>query len=230
MATDPTDSAPTPPPAPPAPPAPPLHAAAGHASLVTRATNMIRSPKTEWEVIDAEPATIAGIYTSYVMILAAIPAIAQTLGLLFFMPRMPAVEALGRAFGVPVMTTGSIIAGGVASYVFTLIGVYVTALIIDALAPSFGGTKDPIKAFKVAAYYPTAAWVAGVLAIIPFLGILVLVAGIYSLYTLFLGLPRLMRVPQEKAVGYFVVTLIVAIVVFMVIGYVQNRVVYGRMI
>ena len=35
------------------------------------------SPKTEWAVIDAEPATIGGIYTSYVMILAAIGPIAD---------------------------------------------------------------------------------------------------------------------------------------------------------
>jgi hypothetical protein len=217
MATDPTGN-PTGNPTGPAP------------SLVDRAKNMIITPKTEWEVVDAEPATIGGIYTSYVMILAAIPAVATTLGMLFFMPRMPTVEAFGRALGLPVITTGSIIAGGVINYILALVGVYVMALIIDALAPSFGGTKDQMKAFKVAAYYPTAAWVAGILAIIPLLGILVLVAAIYSLYTLYLGLPRLMRVPQEKSVGYFVVTLVVAIVVFMVIGWVQNRIVYGGFI
>lgn len=224
MATDPTGSAPTPPPAPPHSAAP---AGGSHASLVERVKNIIVTPKTEWDVIDGEPATIAGIYTSYVMILAAIPAIASTVGMLFFMPRIPAVEAFGRAFGLPVITTGSIIAGGITNYILALVGVYVMALIVDGLAPTFGGTKDQLKAFKVAAYYPTAAWVAGILAIIPFLGILVLVAAIYSLYTLYLGLPRLMRVPQDKTVGYFVVTLVVAIVVFMVIGWIQNRIVYG---
>ena len=199
-------------------------------NLVERAKNIIFTPKTEWAVIDAEPTTIANLYRSYVAILAAIPAIASTLGMLFFMPRMAAVEALGRAFGVPVLTTGSIIAGGVADYILALIGVYIMALIIDALAPSFGGTKNQLQAFKVAAFYPTAVWVAGVLTIIPMLGLIVLLAGIYALYTLYLGLPQLMRVPQDKTPGYFIVTLIVAIIVFVIIGYIKNRVIYGGFI
>ena len=41
-------------------------------SLVSRVQNMLLKPKAEWGVIDAEPATVQGIYTSYVMILAAI--------------------------------------------------------------------------------------------------------------------------------------------------------------
>jgi hypothetical protein len=215
---------------PPAAPPPPPAAAGSPKSLVERVKAIIASPKTEWDVIDREPATIGGIYTSYVMILAAIPAICLAIGLILFMPRPTAeIAAMGQAFGVPMLTTGSIIAGAVVQYVLSLVMVYVLALIIDALAPSFGGTKDQLKAFKVAAYYPTAAWVAGVLYIIPFLGLLVLIAAIYSLYTLYLGLPKLMRVPQDKAPGYFIVTLLVAIVVFMVIGFIANRVTYGGM-
>ena len=49
-------------------------------SLVERAKNIILSPKTEWPRIDAEPATIGGIYTSYVMILAAIGPVAMLIG------------------------------------------------------------------------------------------------------------------------------------------------------
>jgi hypothetical protein len=199
--------------------------------LVDRAKDIILTPKTEWDVIDAEASTVSSIYTSYVMILAAIPAVFTMLGLLFFLPRpSEEVAAMGRAFGVPVFSTSSIIAGAVVQYVLALVAVYVMGLIIDALAPSFGGTKNQLKAFKVAAYYPTATWVASVLLIIPFLGLLVFIALIYSLYTLYLGLPKLMRVPQDKAIGYFVVTLILAIVVFMVIGYIANRIVYGGFI
>jgi hypothetical protein len=200
-------------------------------SLITRVQNILLKPKEEWGVIDAEPATIGGIYTSYVMILAAIPAIGMAIGLLFFMPRPSAeIAAVGQAFGVPVLTTGSIIVGAVVQYVLALVSVYIMAMIIDGLAPSFGGTKDQLKAFKVAAYYPTAVWVAGILYIIPLLGLLVLIAAIYALYTLYLGLPKLMRVPQDKTVGYFVVTLIIAFVVFVVVGYIANRVTYGGFI
>jgi hypothetical protein len=200
----------------------------GSKSLVDRVKAMIVSPKTEWDVIDGEPATIGGLYTGYVMILAAIPVVALTIGLIFFMPRPTAeIAAMGQAMGIPVVTTGSIILGAVVQYGLGLACVYAFALIVDALAPSFGGTKDQLKAFKVAAYYPTAAWVAGILYIIPLLGLLAIIAGIYSLYTLYLGLPKLMRVPQDKAVGYFVVTLVVAIIIFWIVGYIGSRVMYG---
>ena len=101
-------------------------------------------------------------------------------------------------------------------------------LIIDGLAPSFGSTKDPLKAMKVAAYYPTAGWVAGLLLLIPGVGVLAaLIGGIYSLYLLYIGLPMLMRTPADKQVAYFVVTLIVAIIVLGIINTVGSRIAYG---
>jgi len=209
----------------------PVTPTGGKKGLIERVKDILMSPKTEWGVIDGESATVGGIYTSYVLILAAIPQICMALGMIFFMPRpMAEVASVAAAFGVYTLTPASIILGAVVQYVLSLVCVYVMAMIIDGLAPSFGGTKDQLKAFKVAAYYPTAAWVAGILYIIPMLGILALIAGIYSLYTLFLGLPQLMRVPEDKKVGYFVVTLVIAIIVFMVVGYIGSRVTYGGFI
>ncbi|HEV8613124.1 MAG TPA: YIP1 family protein, partial [Gemmatimonadales bacterium] len=98
----------------------------------------------------------------------------------------------------------------------------VLALIIDALAPSFGGQKNPIQALKVAVYSSTAAWLAGIFAIIPSLGVLGIL-GLYSLYLLYLGLPILMKAPQDKAIGYTLVVVIVGIVIFVVIGVVASR-------
>lgn len=194
-------------------------------SLVDRAKNMIVSPKTEWTRIDTEPATVGGIYTSYVMILAAIPPVALALGLFLFVPR--GVSAYGIVFG---LTTTSIIVGALLQYGLALASVYIIGLIIDALAPTFGSTKDPLKAFKVAAYYPTALWIASILLIVPGIGILaMLVGGVYSLYLLYLGLPTLMKTPPDKVVGYFVVTLIVAIVVLGIMNAIVNRVIYGGM-
>ena len=39
-------------------------------------------------------------------------------------------------------------------------GVFIVAFVVDALAPTFGGRKDFISAMKVAAFAPTAAWLA----------------------------------------------------------------------
>jgi len=172
-------------------------------SLISRVQNILLKPKEEWGVIDAEPATVSGIYTSYVLILAAIGPIALIIG----------QQAFGMyGYKPPMQFT---IAWAVITYVLALVSVYVNALIIDALAPSFGGTKNSLKAFKVAAYSGTAAWVAGIFQIIPLLGILGIL-GLYSLYLLYLGLPRLMAVSADKAIGYTVVVVISWIVVYMI--------------
>jgi hypothetical protein len=175
----------------------------GSTSLVDRVKNILMSPKTEWGVIDAEPSSVGSIYTGYVMILAAIGPIAGLIG--------------HQVFGVfgykpPLMYS---VSWAVVTYVLALVSVYVSSLVIDALAPSFGGTKDSLKAFKVAAYSATAAWVAGIFGIIPMLGFLAIV-GLYSLYLLYLGLPRLMRVADDKALGYTIVVIIVQIVLYAV--------------
>jgi hypothetical protein len=171
--------------------------------LIERVKDILMSPKTEWGVIDAEPATIGGIYTGYVMILAAIGPIAMLIG--------------HQVFGIygfkPPLEYS--IAWAVMTYVLALISVYINALIIDALAPTFGGTKDSLKAFKVAAYSGTAAWIAGIFGIIPMLGILAIV-GLYSLYLLYLGLPRLMRVSEDKALGYTIVVIVVWLILYFV--------------
>lgn len=200
------------------------------ASLVDRAKNIIVQPKTEWPRIEAEPATVGGIYTSYVMILAAIPAIASLIGLLLFMPRAPeAAVAIGQALGVPMISTTSIIVGAVVQYALSLASVYIMGLIIDGIAPSFGGTKDPLKAFKVAAYFPTASWIAGILMLFPALAPIALLAGLYSLYLLYVGLPILMKVPEDKLVVYFIVVLVLAIIVLGLVNVIASRVTYGGM-
>ena len=180
----------------------------GTKSLFERAKDIIMSPRTEWAVIENEPATIGGIYTSYVMILAAIGPIAGLIGQQVFGLGYGIKPSLGFSIGTAVIT-----------YVMSLIGVYVTALIINALAPSFGGTKDMLRAFKVAAYSSTAAWLAGIFGIVPMLAILAIV-GLYSLYLLYLGLPRLMRVSEDKAMGYTVVVIIAWIVIYVLILFV----------
>ncbi len=71
---------------------------------------------------------------------------------------------------------------------------------------------------KLTVYSATPGWVAGILTIVPALGLLVWIAQLYGLYILYLGLPKLMKSPQDKTVGYFVVSLIAVFVVNIIIG------------
>lgn len=180
-------------------------------SLFERVKNIIVTPKTEWARIDAEPATIGSIFTSYVLILAAIGPIAMLIGQQVF-----GVGGFGYTWKPPIAYS---VGSAVLTYLLSLVAVYVSSLVIDALAPSFGGTKDPVKAFKVAAYAATPGWIAGIFNIIPMLGWLALIGALYGLYLLYLGLPRLMRVTEDKAVGYTVVVVVVQIVLYFVAAF-----------
>jgi hypothetical protein len=180
-------------------------------ALMDRVKKILLQPKQEWPVIEAEQATVGGLYTGYIIPLAAIGPIASLIGWSVFGMRIPFVGSMRIPIGFGIRNS-------VIVYVLGLIGVFVLALIIDALAPTFGGQKNQIQALKVSAYSYTAAWVGGIFSLIPALAILGLLVSLYSLYLLYLGLPVLMKAPQEKAVGYTVVVIIVAIVLYFVIG------------
>ncbi|HTL04756.1 MAG TPA: Yip1 family protein [Gemmatimonadales bacterium] len=184
-------------------------------ALVDRVKAILLMPKHEWGVIDSEPATVGSLYSGYAIPLAAIGPLAQFIGF-----SVIGVSVLGSSLKVPM---GTSLTWALVQYCGNLVGVFVLALIIDALAPSFGGQKNQIQALKVAVYSSTAAWIAGIFAIIPALSVLGIL-GLYSFYLLFLGLPLLMKSPQEKAIGYVVVSVIAAAVVFIVVGALANKI------
>ena len=189
-------------------------------NLVDRAKNILLQPKQEWAVISGEPHTVQDLYTGYVMILAAIPAVASFIGF-----SLIGVSSFMGTYRWPI-TSG--ITHMILEYVLNLGWVYVLALIIDALAPNFGGEKNFMQALKVSAFSPTAMWLAGIFSIIPVLAILGLL-GLYSLYLLYAGLPLLMKTPEDKAVPYTVVVIIVAIVLGLIVGALAGLVVPGPM-
>lgn len=185
-------------------------------NIIARVKEILLTPKAAWPVIETEATTTAALYTQYIMILAAIQAVAGFIGMSLF-----GVSAMGVTVRVPLVTG---LVQMVLGYGLALVMVYVMALIADALAPKFGGQKNTMNALKLIAYSGTAAMVGGVFAIIPALGILTLIAGLYSLYLLYLGVPTLMKVPQEKALPYTVVLVVCAIVIGVVAGTVLGAV------
>lgn len=181
------------------------------AGLLARATAIILRPASEWPVIASEATTATAIYTGYVAPLAAIGVIAMFLGQALIGTSVPLLGTV---------RTGVVagLASAIVMYVMAFVGVWVLSFIVDALAPQFGGQRDPLRALKVVAYSYTPAWVAGVLHLVPSLGALVLLASLYGLYVMYLGLPVLMRSPKEKAIAYTAVVVVCAILVFFVLG------------
>lgn len=163
-------------------------------NLVDRIKGIIVEPRSEWPKIAAEPATVQTIYTGWIMILAAIGPIALLLS-------MQSIQF------------------ALAQYVLALIITFVLALIVDALAPSFGGTKDFVASLKLTAYSYTVAWLAGIFNLLGVLGsVLALIASIYAFYTFYLGVPVLKKASPEKAVPFTLVIVLCGIVLGLLAG------------
>src|SRR5690242_18975377 len=130
-------------------------------NVVERVMHILRTPRTEWEAIDAEPTTAAALYTGHIVPLTAIGPIARVIGY-----SVSYVHFCGGVYRTPI---GAAITGTIVLYALSLAGVYVLALIIDALAPTFGGTKNQMLALKVEASSSTASCAAGIFTILPVL-------------------------------------------------------------
>jgi hypothetical protein len=180
--------------------------------LIARVKGILLTPKTEWPVIAGEPTTVADLYKGYIVWLAAIPPLFAFLLTVRFAPGFALTQL-------------------VIQYALTLGMVYVVALIIDALAPNFGGTKDKVQALKTIAYSITASCIAGVAVILPLIGLLIGLAGlVYSIYLLYLGLPHTMKSPPDRAGGYTAVIVVVTLIAGVLVGAVVGAITGGGML
>ena len=173
-------------------------------ATLRRVLRLILSPSTEWDAIAAEPAEIPQIYMKYAGPLIIASALATAIG----------ISVVGGKF-IKYPATYALSSAAV-SILLGLFLVYVLAFVINALSSWFGGTSDMGQAFKLAAYSLTATWIAGLLNIIPALGNLAMLGAAYSLYLLFVGLPKLMKPAGEKAVPYTIAVAAVMIVMAVV--------------
>lgn len=179
--------------------------------MLDRVKKICLTPTIEWSVIAGETTPTTNLITGYVLPLAAVSAVAAFIGGSLIGQTLPFIGTyrmpLAAGLGLACFTV-----------ITAIVGVFLISAIINALAPTFGAEKNSAQALKVAVYSFTPAWVAGVFQILPMLGILAVLGALYGLYLLYLGLPRLMKCPQDKAVGYTAVVVICAVVISMVLG------------
>jgi hypothetical protein len=179
--------------------------------LVARVKGILLNPKSEWPVIAGEETSTNAIVTGYVLPLAAVAAV-------FSFLRMSVIGisfGFGGTFRLP-FTTG--LTHAVVSCVMAVVGVGLVTFIINLLAPTFGGTRDTRHALQTAAYSLTAAFLASVLLLLPLGSLLCFLAGCYGIYTLYLGLPVVMRSPPDKAGGYAAAVVVCTIVAGLLLG------------
>ncbi len=174
-------------------------------NLVERAKNMIVTPKTEWGSVAAEEPNIQQILFGYVLPLALIPTLATIIGW----------GAIG-ILGFTSFTYG--IALGLVQLINAFLSVLIAGFVIDALAGSFGSTKNMGRAVQLVAYSMTPIWVFGILNILPAIGWLSFLLGLYALFLVYLGLSPLMKTPEDKKVVYMLVSIVVLVAVYWIIS------------
>ncbi|MEW5687755.1 MAG: Yip1 family protein [Pseudomonadota bacterium] len=175
--------------------------APGEARAVSRALAMLVRPARAWDEIQAQPAEPRALFRGYVLPLAAVPAVCGVIGAAVFGFNIASV-------GVR-MSQAGLLLGSVVGFAATLLAVWLLAIWLDITAPAFGGLRDRRAALNLVGYGATASWIGGVAELYPSVGIPVgILAGLYSLYALYLGLPKLMRIPPERALTAFAAALI----------------------
>ena len=184
----------------------------GPVNLVARVKNILLTPQTEWPVIAGESGDTAYLFRNYVAILAIIPAVCVAIGLMML--------PFGPLYWLAL--TGIVYAA--IGYALAFVGTWVLALVINLLAPVFGGRADFPGAMKLSVYSQTPYWLAGVFYLVPALSVLALL-GLYGFYLLWLGLPVLMKSPKEKSLFYTIAIVVCAIIFYAILGAITTAVV-----
>ena len=184
-------------------------------NLIERAKNMIITPKTEWVKIASEEQSLASVATSYVVPIVLVGAAATFIG----------YGLIGVSyFGVRVSSTEWGIKMAIIQLASALIGFVITSYVVDALAPSFGSEKNINKSAQLVGYGYTPAMLGAIFNVLPAIALIGSLFGLYGIYLMYLGLGPIKKTPEDKKVVYLVVTILVLIVVYFVIGLVLRNI------
>jgi hypothetical protein len=183
-------------------------------NMISRVVNIAIKPKDVWPIIAGESTSVQAMFTGFIIPLAAIGPLCGFIQSLLFTPAFGFRAPIGMSF-----------VGMIVGYILVLAGVLVTAFIVDKLAPTFQSSGGLEQALKLVAYSQAPVWVAGVLNLIPFLGILIIFVALYCLYIVYLGFTPVIKTPPDKVIPYLVVVIIVSVIVWAVVAVVTSAIV-----
>jgi hypothetical protein len=120
------------------------------------------------------------------------------------------------------------LSAAISHFISGVVAYFLGSFIIDALAPTFKSEKNINKSSALVAYSFTAPWVAAIFTILPALSDLV-IAGLYGLYLLFIGLPKMKETTKDQEMPYFIVSLLVMIICSLVTQKILNSILIKSM-
>lgn len=186
-------------------------------AMLQHTLGIFLNPDREWERIRGEKQSFLKVFAVHVPLLALIPVVAAYFG----------VTQVGWTIGGgdPVkLTAASALMLCIAAYVAQLVAVYVLGEYINWMSRSFGVTDKAserhYEGTALAVYSAMPMMLAGVVLLYPQLWLVAtvfLIAGCYSVYLVYEGIPILMNIPKERGFIYassvITVGLVLAVVV-----------------
>lgn len=179
-------------------------------NLINRAKNLLLTPKTEWQAIAAEQPNINQLIMNYLVPFVLLGALASFIGYGIIGFGVLGIRIAGMGWGLYYAITRIILGIG---------SVYITALVVDALAPSFGSEKNFGRSMQLVVYASTPSLVAGLFSFLPLLsGLIALAGAVYSIYLWYLGIGPIKQTAEDKKVVYLLVTYAVLLVAYFLIS------------
>ena len=183
-----------------------------------RLLRMFTAPTEYWNEVIAEPGDIRSLLVPQMLILAAVPAVAQFLGTVM------RFLVLAMRLGVSGNVIGGALVGLLLGYGLNIAAWLIMGLVVDFFAEPFGGQRDAGQSNKLAAGAVIPVWLGSVLHIIPLpgFGLLGVLAGLgYGAYLLYLGLPILNGTAEDKAVGYTAAVMGITFVIMLIFSFIM---------
>ena len=171
-------------------------------NAAARVKSILLDPDAAWRLIEKEVGDPAYLLSRYVALLALIPALSGFVGATL----IGSIAPSGAIVRIDIVDG---LFGAIFSYATSCAMVLLLGLLINLLVPTFGGRRDFENAFKLAVYSFTPLWIAGIFLLLPGLRFLLL-TGAYAIYLLWLGVPRLTKVPEQQAVNFTAVIVVCA--------------------
>ncbi|MCK4661874.1 MAG: YIP1 family protein [Bacteroidales bacterium] len=175
--------------------------------IIERAKKIIINPEQEWQVIKSEETDKNEIIKNYFLPFLIAIVVASFIGKLLF-------GTYGFSSGIVYSLVSAIFV-----LIIQFAGMYISALVINELAPSFDSKKNINAAFKLVIYSSTASYIASILSgLLSPLSVLFMLLGLYSIYLFWLGITPMMETPENKKVGYVIVSVLIMIAISFVLG------------
>lgn len=170
-------------------------------------------PRRQWQNIAGLSEKGINRQIPYVIILALLPALAWYFG----------TTEIGWSIGsgsVRTLTSQSALSLVAVFYITMILAVIAVGFFIHWMAKTYGAKSHPMKGMVIAGFTATPIFIAGVAGFYPVLWVDILLATIavaYSVYLLYLGIPIVLNVSEERgflfASAVVTVCLVMAVVV-----------------